>query len=259
MKPLILISNDDSITAKGIRHLVNIAKQFGDVLVVSPHSPQSAQSHAITIAQPLRLYKSTQFGDDVMAYSCTGTPVDCIKLAHHHLLTATQLNRKPDLVLSGINHGSNSSISVIYSGTMGAAMEAAISNIPALAFSVCDYDHHGELNHTTEIISGLIGQVLQKGMPAYTAFNVNLPKDNGTPIKGLKVCRQAKAKWQEKFDERQDPYNGQYFWMAGEFKSLDTGTDTDEYALSKHYASLVPCHFDMTNYAQLDAAKVFEV
>lgn len=248
MTPLILISNDDSITSNGIKILIDVAKQFGEVLVVAPHFPASAQSHAITIASPIRLHKNTNFDNDITAYSCTGTPADCIKIAKNHLLK----DRKPDLVLSGVNHGSNSSISVIYSGTMAAAMEAAIDNIPAIGFSLCDYDHEGYMEHTKTIIGHLIKKVLDKGLPANTALNVNFPAYNGSEIKGLKVCRQAKAKWEEAFDERSDPYNGTYFWMAGDFKSLDNGKDTDEQALNDYYASVVPCQFDFTAYDHLN-------
>lgn len=255
MKPLILISNDDSITSKGINHLVEIAKKIGEVVVVAPHSPQSAKAHAITIAEPLRMYKSKVFGDDVVAYSCTGTPVDCIKLAKSHLLKG----RKPDIVLSGINHGSNASISVIYSGTMGAALEGAVDNIPSVGFSVCDYDHECELKHTTKWIEKVIKDILKNGMTDYTGYNVNFPAYETGEIKGLKVCRQNKGAWDEQFHERTDPYNGNYFWMAGDYKSREDATDTDVYALANNYVSLVPCHIDLTNYDALkDASRLEE-
>jgi len=246
--PLILISNDDSINSNGIKLLIDVAKQFGEVLVVAPHSPASAQSHAITIASPIRLHENNSFGDNIKAYSCTGTPADCIKIAKNHLLK----DRKPDLVLSGVNHGSNSSISVIYSGTMAAAIEAAIDNIPAIGFSLCDYDHNGYMEHAKSIMANLIKKTIEKGLPPHTALNVNFPAYNGSEIKGMKVCRQAKAKWEEAFDERKDPYNGTYFWMAGDFKSLDNGEDTDEQALNDYYASIVPCQFDFTAYNHLN-------
>jgi len=254
MKPLILISNDDSINAKGIYHLVNVAKKFGEVVVSAPHFPQSAKSHAITIAEPLRMYKSTIFGENILAYSCTGTPVDCIKLAKNHILKG----RKPDLILSGINHGSNASISVIYSGTMGAALEGAIENIPSIGFSVCDYDHHCELDHTTALIEKLIESVLKDGMPAHTAYNVNFPAISDKEIKGIKVCRQQKGAWDESFDLRTDPYNGEYFWMAGEYRADESANDTDIYAIENNYASLVPCKPDLTNYDVINKLKGLE-
>jgi 5'-nucleotidase len=257
-KPLILVSNDDSITSNGIKHLVNIAKLFGEVMVVAPHYPQSAKSHAITIASPLRLFKSNQFGEDVLAYSCDGTPVDCVKLAKNYLLKSEEGNRVPDLVLSGINHGSNASISVIYSGTMGAAIEAAIEGIPAIGFSLCDYDHEGDLSHTTQWIEKVIKDVLEKGLPPHIALNVNFPKVSVEPIKGLKICRQAHAKWDEKFDERVDPYNGKYFWMAGDFMGLENEIDTDDYYLSQNYATIVPCQYDMTAHQHIEKMKFLE-
>ncbi len=258
-KPLILVSNDDSITSKGIKHLVDIAQEFGEVLVVAPHYPQSAKSHAITIASPLRLYKSNQFGDHIEAYSCDGTPADCIKLAKNHLLKSIDRNQLPDLVLSGVNHGSNASISVIYSGTMGAAIEAAIEGIPAIGFSLCDYDHNGELDHTAELMRKIIKNVLEKGLAPNIALNVNFPKFNGEPIKGIKICRQAHAKWDEKFDERIDPYNGKYFWMAGDFLGLENAEDTDDHALKNNYSSVVPCQYDLTAHKVIESLRGLEL
>lgn len=240
-KPLILIANDDGITSRGIRHLVEIAKTIGEVVVVAPDSPQSAMGHAITIADTLRLRKSDIF-EGVQAYECSGTPADCIKLAKHHVLHG----RKADLVLSGMNHGSNSSISVLYSGTMSAAIEAAIEGLPAIGFSLCDYGHEADLSHTTEIIKQVIKEGLEKTFPAGVALNVNFPAKKDEPIKGIKVCRQAAARWEEKFDERHDPLGRNYFWMSGFFINEDKGEDTDEWALANNYASIVPCQFDLT-------------
>jgi 5'-nucleotidase len=240
-KPLILIANDDGITSRGIRHLVEIAKTIGEVVVVAPDSPQSAMGHAITIADTLRLRKSDIF-EGVQAYECSGTPADCIKLAKHHVLHG----RKADLVLSGMNHGSNSSISVLYSGTMSAAIEAAIEGLPAIGFSLCDYGHEADLSHTTEIIKQVIKEGLEKTFPAGVALNVNFPAKKDEPIKGIKVCRQAAARWEEKFDERHDPLGRNYFWMSGFFINEDRGEDTDEWALANNYASIVPCQFDLT-------------
>lgn len=258
MRPLILVSNDDSITSKGIKHLVTIAQEFGEVMVVAPHYPQSAKSHAITIASPLRLYKSNIFGEHITAFSCDGTPVDCVKLAKNHLLKQEGNHRTPDLVLSGINHGSNASISVIYSGTMGAAIEAAIEGIPAIGFSLCDYDHEGELEHTSVWIKKIIQMVLKKGIPKNIALNVNFPKFSKEALKGIKICRQAHAKWDEKFDERVDPYNGKYFWMAGDFLGLEDSLETDDHALKSNFVSVVPCQYDMTAHKHLEGLKFLE-
>jgi len=242
-KPLILVSNDDGITAPGIRTLVKVAQRVGEVVVVAPDSPQSGMGHAITIGNTLRLDKSIALEDlDVEAYECSGTPADCVKLAKHHVLK----NRKADLVVSGINHGSNSSISVLYSGTMSAAIEAAIEGLPSIGFSLCDYGHEADFSHTKEFAELIIRQALEHRIPENTALNVNFPKKSEERIKGIKVCRQAHAKWQEEFDERLDPRNRKYYWMTGSFVNFDKGEDTDEWALVNNYISIVPCQFDMT-------------
>ncbi|MBC7449058.1 MAG: 5'/3'-nucleotidase SurE [Hymenobacteraceae bacterium] len=252
-RPLILVSNDDGITAPGILQLVSIARRVGQVVVVAPNSPQSGKGHAITIGDPLRLDHSTVFQDEapdeVEAYECSGTPADCVKLAKHHVLRG----RRPDLVISGINHGSNSSISVLYSGTMSAAIEAAIEGLPAIGFSLGEYGHDADFSHLGEIVEQVIRLALDRGLPPGVALNVNLPKHRpGEPIRGLKVCRQARAKWQEEFEERRDPYQRRYFWMSGQFVNFDDGADTDEWALANNYASVVPCQFDLTSAAGCD-------
>ncbi|WP_299824123.1 5'/3'-nucleotidase SurE [uncultured Pontibacter sp.] len=244
-RPLILVSNDDGITAPGIRTLVEVAKELGEVVVVAPDGPQSGMGHAITIGNTLRLDRSIAFDDmGIEAYECSGTPADCVKLAKHHVLK----ERKPDLVVSGINHGSNSSISVLYSGTMSAAIEAAIEGLPSIGFSICDYGHEADFTHTKPYVRQIIQQALSHKIPANTALNVNFPKKSTEEIKGIKVCRQAHAKWQEEFDERLDPRNRRYFWMTGSFVNYDKGEDTDEWALVNNYVSVVPCQYDMTAY-----------
>jgi len=240
-KPLILVSNDDGITAPGIRTLVNVMKKIGEVVVVAPDSPQSGMGHAITVANTLRLDKSLAF-DDVEAWECSGTPADCVKLGKHYVLK----NRKPDLVVSGINHGSNSSISVLYSGTMSAAIEAAIEGLPAIGFSLCDFGHEADFSHTEEFVELIARQALAHGIPVGTALNVNFPKKSEAKIAGIKVCRQARAKWEEEFEERLDPNKRRYFWMTGSFVNPDQGEDTDEWALAHNYVSIVPCQFDLT-------------
>jgi 5'-nucleotidase len=250
-KPLILITNDDGITAHGIRTLVELMKQLGSVVVVAPNSPQSGMGHAITIANPIRLYPSTIF-DDVPAYECSGTPADCVKLAKNHILK----DRSPDLVVSGINHGGNSSISILYSGTMSAAIEAAIEGIPAIGFSLGDFTQQPDFSHTHEHILSIARAVLERGMERGTALNVNFPARAAEPLKGIRICRQANAKWQEVFDERRDPHGRRYFWLAGDFVNFDThAEDTDEYALSLNYTSIVPCKYDLTAYTMMDTLK----
>ncbi len=247
-KPLILVTNDDGITSSGIRTLVELMQQLGTVVVVAPNSPQSGMGHAITISSPLRLYPSEIF-DGVIAYECSGTPADCVKLAKHHVLK----DKAPDLVVSGINHGSNTSISVLYSGTMSAAIEGALEGIPAIGFSLNDFTRQADFSHTHAHILTIARQVLERGMPKGTALNVNFPARAAEPIQGIKVCRQANAKWQEEFDERRDPHGRRYFWLAGEFVNFDThAEDTDEYAITHNYTSVVPCQYDLTAYGLLD-------
>ncbi len=240
-KPLILVSNDDGITSKGIRVLISVMKKLGEVVVVAPDSPQSGMGHAITIGETLRLYEEDIF-EDVVAYKSSGTPADCVKLAKHYVLK----DRTPDLVVSGINHGSNTSISVLYSGTMSAAIEGALEGLPSIGFSLCDYSSKAEFSHVEEWVEKIARQVLERGIPKGIALNVNFPPKRNDPIKGIKVCRQADAKWQEEFTERFDPTGRKYFWMAGNFVNFDHGEDNDEWAIANNYISIVPCQYDLT-------------
>ncbi len=240
-KPLILVSNDDGITSKGIRVLVNVMKQLGDVVVVAPDSPQSGMGHAITIGETLRLYEEEIF-PDVQAFKSSGTPADCVKLAKHYVLK----DRQPDLVVSGINHGSNTSISVLYSGTMSAAIEGALEGLPSIGFSLCDYSSKAEFSHVEEYVYKISKQVLENGIAKGVALNVNFPPKRNESLKGIKICRQAHAKWQEEFSERYDPNGRKYFWMAGNFVNFDKGEDNDEWAIANNFVSIVPCQYDLT-------------
>ena len=239
-KPVILVTNDDGVTAPGLRALVETMKELGEVIVVAPDSPQSGMGHAITIAHPIRLEKVREFSG-IEAYQCSGTPVDCVKLAKDKIL-----HRKPDLCVSGINHGSNSSINVIYSGTMSAAVEAAIEGIPAIGFSLLDYRYNADFEPAKKYVKTIAENCLKKGLPKGTLLNVNIPALPSEKLKGIKVCRQAMAKWEEEYDHRQDPRGKDYFWLTGKFVNYDKGEDTDEWALSQGYLSLVPVQFDMT-------------
>ncbi|MCK9481896.1 MAG: 5'/3'-nucleotidase SurE [Bacteroidia bacterium] len=242
-KPLILVSNDDGITAPGLRVLVEIAKKIGRVIVVAPDGPQSGMGHAITVNQPLRVEQMDIF-EGVEAFQTTGTPVDCVKLAIDKLLIA-----KPDLLLSGINHGNNSSINVIYSGTMSAAVEGAINGIPSIGFSLTDYSYHANFEPGKPYIEKIILSLLEKQLPPNSLLNVNIPTTEH--IKGIKICRQAHAKWEESFEERIDPYGRKYYWMIGNFVNVDDGQDTDVYALSQDYISIVPTQYDLTDYKSI--------
>jgi len=250
-KPLILVCNDDGITAPGIRALISVAKEFGDVLVVAPDKPQSAMGHAITINSTLRVHPMNTDGQ--IEYACTGTPVDCVKLAVNKIL-----KRKPDLLVSGINHGSNASINVIYSGTMSAALEGAIENIPSIGFSLLDHSIEADFTASKVIARKVIEKALNDKMPDYTCLNVNIPNLDIDLIKGMKVCRQAQANWEEEFDERKDPSGRVYYWMTGEFKNYDPGQDTDIYALENGFVSIVPVQFDITAHKTIPFFKKWE-
>jgi len=240
-KPLILVTNDDGITAPGIRSLIEIMKTIGEVIVVAPDKPQSATGHAITINNTLYLNKISKENDPITEYSCSGTPVDCVKLAVNEIL-----KMKPDLCVSGINHGSNSSINVIYSGTMSAAVEAGIEGIPAIGFSLLDYNWNADFEPIKTFVKKIVLETLEKKIPPGVILNVNFPKLKEKEIKGIKVCRQAKAMWVEKFDKRQTPFGKDYYWLSGEFINQDKGDDTDEWALENGYISVVPVQFDLT-------------
>lgn len=239
-KPLILVVNDDGITAPGIKALVDAVSDLGEVLIVAPDSPQSGMGHAITINKPLRLKEVGGFGD-LKAYQCSGTPVDCVKLAVDKVL-----HRHPDLCVSGINHGSNSSINIIYSGTMSAAMEASLEGIPSIGFSLCDYHYDADFAPAAHYVKLIAQQVLQFGLPKHSLLNVNIPKLALHQIKGMKICRQAVAKWEEEYVERQDPMGKPYYWLTGKFVNYDQGQDTDEWALENGFVSVVPVQHDLT-------------
>ncbi len=240
--PTILITNDDGITAPGIRNLVEAVKDLGKIVVVAPDKPQSGMGHAITIGHPLRMNKMDVF-DGVEAWQTSGTPVDCVKLAVDKIL-----HRKPDLCLSGINHGANHSINVIYSGTMSAAMEASIESIPSIGFSLMDYNYEANFDAARHYVHKIVSSLLKKKMDKHLLLNVNIPSVPMELIKGVKVCRQAYAKYQEDFKERKDPHGKKYYWLTGAFVNFDTGKDTDVWALENNYISVVPVQFDLTNY-----------
>ncbi len=245
-KPLILVTNDDGITAPGIKSLVSVARKFGEVVVVAPDSPQSGMGHAITLTKPLRLHPSDMF-EGIRSYECSGTPVDCVKIAVDKVL-----DRKPDLCISGINHGSNSSINVIYSGTMSAAVEAALEGIPSIGFSLCDFAHDADFSVARYAAEKVITQVLKYGLEDNTLLNVNVPKVKLEELEGIKICRQAMAKWEEEFDARKDPHGREYFWLTGKFVNNDKGEDTDEWALAHKYVSVVPVQYDLTAHKGID-------
>ena len=249
-KPLILVTNDDGITAPGIRKLVEIMNEIGEVIVVAPDSPQSGKGHPITINSTLMVEEIKMDGPQ-RDFACSGTPVDCVKLALDKVLT-----RRPDLVVSGINHGSNSSINVIYSGTMSAAVEAGVEGLPAIGFSLLDYSFEADFDQVRDFIKEIVLKTLANPMPEGIVLNVNIPKLKKKEIKGIKICRQAKAKWEENFDERTNPQGKKYYWLTGYFNNMDGGAEADETALMDGYISIVPVKFDLTGYEYMDKLRM---
>ncbi len=239
-KPLILVTNDDGVMAPGIRHLVKFMMELGEVVVVAPDKPQSGMGHAVTITLPLRLEKITVDGGHD-EYSCSGTPVDCVKLAVNKVL-----KRKPDVLVSGINHGANSSISVIYSGTMSAAIEGSMEGIPSIGFSLLDYRFDADFTQAKKYIQNVVSNVLEHGLPRGICLNVNIPAVEASELRGVKVCRQARGNWEEEFDHRQDPRGKDYYWLTGRFALHENSNETDEWALKNKYISVVPIQFDFT-------------
>jgi len=248
-RPLILVTNDDGITAPGILTLISVAEEIGDVVVVAPDSPQSGKGHAITVNNTLYLNQISE-----NEYSCSGTPVDCVKMAVHEIL-----KQKPDLCISGINHGSNSSINVIYSGTMSAAVEAGIEGIPAIGFSLADFSWNADFAPIKSFAQTIIQLVLENSLPKGVVLNVNFPKLSEQEIKGIKICRQANAVWVERFDKRQTPHGRDYYWLTGEFVNYDKGEDTDEWALANGYVSIVPVQFDLTAHHAIQTLNTWNI
>jgi 5'-nucleotidase len=246
-KPLILVTNDDGITAPGIQALVSVMREIGEVVVVAPDAPQSGKGHAITLNQPVRLKKVKVF-EGLDAYECSGTPVDCVKLAKHVVLKG----RKIDICVSGINHGSNASINILYSGTMSAAMEASIEGVPSIGFSLLDFSfEHANFEPSKKYVKELVVFVLKNGLQHGMLLNVNIPKLPAESIKGMKICRQAKGYWKEEFIEARDPYNQPYYWLTGKYVKQDEHNDTDIQALEDGYISVVPSMHDLTDYVSL--------
>ncbi len=252
-KKTILITNDDGIFAPGLRALTELAAEFGEPVVVAPNSPQSGMGHAITIHQPIRLHRIHTFGD-IEAYECSGTPVDCVKLAKNVLLK----DRSIDLCLSGINHGSNASINIIYSGTMSAAMEASLEGIPSIGFSLLDYSFDADFKASEPFLREIIRRALEKGIQDCTLLSVNIPKLERQAIKGIRVCKQAEGRWDEEFKEAKDPRGESYYWLTGKFISEDKSDHCDIWALENGYISVVPSGHDLTVYKALDSNRYFE-
>lgn len=246
-QPLILITNDDGIHAKGMATLVDICKPLGQVVVVAPERANSAKSHSVTINQPVNYYPVDTY-PGTEAYAVTGTPVDSVKMALGNILT-----RKPDFVFSGINHGSNAAINVIYSGTMAAAIEGASFDIPSVGFSLTDHNPDANFEPASSYVRGIIKQVMQSGLPHRTCLNVNIPNIPEKEIQGVRICRQTKGYWNDGFTKRQHPAGFHYYWLTGRYVNEEPeAKDTDEWALRHNYVAVVPVQTDLTNYQAID-------
>lgn len=246
----ILVCNDDGIDATGIRSLASAMAHLGDVHVVAPMDEQSAVGHAITMRTPVRArrwpfepaeYRGVNTGPVASAYAVRGTPADCVKIAVDKLLPSL-----PDLVVSGINHGANTAVNVLYSGTVSAATEASILGIDAIAFSLCGYDREADFGPSAHVAATVASRVLTNGMPPGTLLNVNIPAVPATELGGAVITRQARARWEEEFEERRDPFDEVYYWLSGRFVDLDEGTNTDLWAVANNLVSITPLHHDLT-------------
>jgi 5'-nucleotidase len=247
--PLILITNDDGVKAPGIRALIGCIRPLGRVVVVAPDRPQSGTAHAVTIAHPLRLELITR-EPDYEEYCCNGTPADCVKLAFKIVM-----RRRPDFLFSGINHGNNASINIVYSGTMAAVLEGALAGVPSVGFSLDNYSLDADFGPSGPYIKTVAENVMKHGLPAGVCLNVNIPAVPAEKIKGIRLCRQAGGSWQEDFDEREDPHGRKYYWMKGVYVKVGNGEDTDQWAVENNYVAVVPVHFDMTADHAMDSLK----
>jgi len=248
-RPVILITNDDGIHASGLRKLIDFCRPLGEIVVVAPQEGMSGMGHAITVKHPLRLKKIHE-GEGYREYSCNGTPVDAVKLGEKVIL-----DHQPDLLVSGINHGSNTAVNIIYSGTMAAVLEGTVDGIPSVGFSLNDFSPDADFSLCEPYVQNIILEVLEKGLPEKTCLNVNFPAVKTEEINGVKICKQGNGIWDEVFDSRLDPHRRSYYWLSGNYRSLENGKDTDEWALRNNYVSIVPVHYDLTNHSAIDYFK----
>ena len=252
-KPLILITNDDGYQSKGIKSLLDSVKDLGKIVLVAPDRPQSGMGHAISVNKPIRCYKTAIFSS-INAYCCTGTPVDCIKMGLFLLK-----GEKPDLILSGINHGSNVSTNVLYSGTMSAAVEGALAGIPSVGYSLTDYSEDADFDYSMKIVRLISKKVMKEGLRLGTCLNVNIPNVKEDKIKGIKACRQGKAFWDDTFDHRKDPLGKDYYWLTGSFGSKELSSDTDINYLENNYVTIVPTQYDLTCHDSVEELKKWKL
>ncbi len=237
----ILISNDDGIDATGIKVLTKFLKKIGNVTVVAPRTEQSAVGHAITMKVPLRVTEYYENGN-FFGYAVDGTPADCVKMGIKNIMKV-----KPDIVVSGINHGSNTAINIVYSGTVSAAREAAIMDVPSLAISIADH-HPKNFEFAGKVARELTKMVVKHGLPTGTLLNVNIPDLPEEQIKGILPTLQGKTKWDDVYEERIDPYGDKYYWLTGKLIEADGKLEMDHFAVKNNYVAVTPVHFDLTDY-----------
>ena len=250
----ILVTNDDGIDAKGLYALIEGVKRLGNIMVVAPAEPQSGMSHAITVKYPLRVKKHNDY-HGIPLYSVNGTPVDCVKIAMNRII-----QKRPDLIVSGVNHGSNAASSVLYSGTLGAALEGSINRVSAIGFSYDSFDHEANIHLYDSYIHKITEKVLDHGLPENICLNVNIPAIPSEEIKGVKICRQNIGYWVEEYDKRIDPAGKEYYWLTGKYENTEPeATDTDEWALKNNYIAVVPLRTDLTCYKTLDSIKKWDI
>lgn len=245
---LIFVTNDDGYSSRGMEAAIEVARNFGRTVVIAPETVQSGMSQAITMYNPLYLRRIPR-GDGVEMYALNGTPVDCVKMAFDCLLR----DRRVDLVISGINHGSNSAVNVLYSGTMGAAIEGSFYGCPAVGLSLCDHSADADFTAAVRYGTEIVGRVLDSGIPAPLCLNVNVPAVAPEELRGIRICRQNRGMWREEFYRHQDPRGREYYWLTGDFVNIEPeADDTDEWALSHGFVSVVPVHVDLTDYTHMD-------
>lgn len=253
MRPLILVSNDDSYTARGVHALIDRLTAFGDVVAICPATPQSGQSMALTVNSPIRIHQLPDYNGAKM-YNATGTPVDCIKIAMHHIL-----DRQPDLIVAGINHGSNAAVNVLYSGTMGAAMEGANFGIPSIGFSLTDHSHTADFTPCFAAIDHLVKAVLERGLPDNVCLNVNIPNVDYIPAE-MRVCTPCRGRWDDEYKEYTDPYGGKFYWLQGKFTNFEPeNEETDEWALAHGMISVVPVAIERSASTAIDVPWLKEI
>ena len=250
-KPFIFITNDDGVNARGLKAVTEVALRYGRVVVIAPETTQSGMAHAVTMYQPLYL-RTVEKREDLTVYACSGTPVDCVKMGYDHVFAG----ECPALNISGINHGSNSAVSILYSGTMGAAVEASFYGAPSVGLSLTDHSADADFEAATLFADKLIGDMLAAEIAEPLCLNVNIPQGRPEEIRGYRVCRQNRGYWKEEFYCRKDPRGKDYFWLTGDFYNQEPdATDTDEWVLANGYISVVPVQVDMTNYRQIDSVQ----